>query len=136
MLRDFDIQYQPLEYEVLAPDGSEIRSVFSMQHGSVCHCRLPVSCVSRAHHHQNVDEFWYVVKGIGQVWRKLGDSEIIVDVFPGKYLNIPVSAHFQFKNTGSEPLEIVIFTMPPWPGPAEAVPVDGPWDPSDEDKLK
>ena len=130
MLRDFNIQNVPSDYEVLAPDGSEIRSIFAMQSGSVCHCRLPVNAVTIAQRHQTIDEFWYVIRGTGQVWRKLGNEEVILDVAPGKYLNIPVGAHFQFRTTSSEPLEIIIFTMPPWPGDSEAVRVEGPWQPS------
>jgi mannose-6-phosphate isomerase-like protein (cupin superfamily) len=130
MLRDFNIEDLPLEHDHIAPDGSEIRSPFSMKHGTVCHCRLPADRVSLAHHHKTVEEFWYVIKGQGQVWRKLDKSELITDISPGKYLNIPVGTHFQFRNTGSEPLEIMIFTMPPWPGPSEAVDVEGVWKPT------
>ena len=42
-------------------------------------------------------------------------------------LTIEVGTHFQFRNTGDEPLCIVITTMPPWPGEHEAAPVAGRW---------
>jgi hypothetical protein len=42
-------------------------------------------------------------------------------------LCIPLDVAFQFRATGPAPLEMVIATMPPWPGEAEAVFVDGPW---------
>jgi mannose-6-phosphate isomerase-like protein (cupin superfamily) len=55
------------------------------------------------------------------------EAEEIVDLEPGVALNIPVGVAFQFRALGSEPLELVIVTMPPWPGDDEAVPVDGRW---------
>jgi len=42
-------------------------------------------------------------------------------------LNIPLGVAFQFRALGSEPLELVIVTMPPWPGEGEAVRIDGRW---------
>jgi mannose-6-phosphate isomerase-like protein (cupin superfamily) len=77
--------------------------------------------------HQTVEELWYFVRGKGQVWRMLGDREMVVDVEPGWSLSIPTGASFQFRNTGDEPLEFVIVTMPPWPGDQEAVAMPGFW---------
>ena len=127
LLTDFNIQDLPEAYSYLAPDGSEIRMVFSMQHGGVCHCRLPANHVTKAVHHKTVDEFWYFIKGSGEVWRKTDQSDVTTTVFPGICLNISVGTHFQFRNTGNEPLELLIFTMPPWPGASESVDVEGQW---------
>jgi mannose-6-phosphate isomerase-like protein (cupin superfamily) len=49
---------------------------------------------------------------------------------PGLSLSIPTGAAFQFRNVGEETLEIVIVTMPPWPGADEALPCDGLWEPT------
>ena len=38
-------------------------------------------------------------------------------------LTIPLGTHFQFRSLGPGPLAAVAVTMPPWPGPDEAVPV-------------
>ena len=122
-----DTKRLPIEKTALAPDGSEIRELVQASGGSMVHCTLPVGGTSFAVKHRTVQELWYVVGGRGQVCRRLGDNESIVDLEPGVSLSIEVGTHFQFRNTGDDPLCIVITTMPPWPGDNEAVPVEGVW---------
>ena len=114
-------------YDTLAPDGSRIRFLPALEGGSMVHCTLNPGQVSRAVAHRTVEELWYVLEGAGQVWRRLGGEERIVDVFPGASLSIPVGAHFQFRTVGDGPLRIAIVTMPPWPGEDEAYTVEGCW---------
>ena len=80
--------------------------------------------------HRLVEEIWYFIRGRGQVWRKLGELEEVVDVSPGVSLTIPTKAHFQFRNLADEPLEFLLTTMPPWPGEDEAYRVEDYWPPS------
>lgn len=115
------------QYDYLAPDGSEIRLLPEVSGGGLAHCTLPPGKVSSAVVHQTVEEMWYFISGHGQVWRKLDDAEQIIDVSAGWSLTIPVGTHFQFRNTGNEPLCFVIATIPRWPGAHEAVPVPGKW---------
>ena len=122
-----DTQDLPSKYTVLAPDGSEIRELVRVSGGSMVHCTLPVGATSLAVTHRTVEEVWFVVSGRGQVWRKRDAQDSVVDASPGVSLSIEVGTHFQFRNTGDEPLCIVITTMPPWPGENEAVPVEGKW---------
>src|SRR5262245_48822636 len=103
-------------YDVLAPDGSEIRLLVRTGRGSMVHGLLPPGQVSRAIRHRAVDEVWFITAGTGQVWRKQGSDESVIDVEAGTALSIPVGTHFQFRTTGSEPLQFVLCTMPPWPG--------------------
>ena len=117
----------PAAYDILAPDGSEIRLLSAMNGGSMVHCTLPPGAVSMAVRHQTVEESWYFVGGRGQVWRKQGDHESVVDVDPGVCVTIELGAHFQFRNIGSEDLCFIICTVPPWPDEAEAVRVDDFW---------
>ncbi len=91
------------------------------------HCRLHVGGVSMAVTHRTVDEAWYFVQGKGEVWRKSGADESVVDVGPGVALTIEVGTQFQFRNTGDEALDFIIVTMPPWPGEHEATRVEGRW---------
>ena len=128
----FDLNDLPEEPDAIAPDGSEIR--FLKQWGdtvSIVHCTLPVGMVSAPVHHKTIEEMWFFVGGEGEVWRKDPDSPqnaSIEKVSAGKFLTIPTRAHFQFKNTGDEPLTFVIATLPAWPGDDEAVLVDeGGW---------
>lgn len=118
-------------YDTLAPDGSEIRLLAQTARGSMVHCTLPPGAVSVAVAHRTVEEVWYCLEGAGQVWRRLGGQERIVDVAPGVSLSIPVGARFQFRTTGPHPLRFIIVTMPPWPGAQEAYPVPGRWPTND-----
>ena len=117
----------PDHYDALASDGSEIRLLVRVAGGSMVHCTLPPGGVTRAVCHRTVEEVWYFLGGRGQVWRKQGEVEETTDVRPGMALSIPLGTHFQFRATGTDPLTFVITTVPPWPGPDEAVPVPGAW---------
>ena len=112
---------------IAAPDGSEIRELVAGGRASMVHCTLPAGGVSLAVRHRTVEELWFVTGGQGAVWRKLEGEEAVVAVGPGSALDIPLGAHFQFRNTGTEPLVILIATMPPWPGADEAPRVAGHW---------
>ena len=123
------------EYDYLAPDTSEIRRLQTKKHaekGDMAHCRLPAMSTSIAIKHQTVEEIWYFTNGIGEMWLKEKNGrEHVIKIEKGIALTIPREASFQFRNTSeTESLEIVITTMPPWPGPAEAIQVQGKWEPS------
>lgn len=115
-------------YDCLAPDGSEIRLLAETKRGSSVHCTLPPGKVSLAVAHRGVEEIWYFLGGRGQLWRKLGEREEVVDVSEGVSVSIPAGTHFQFRNTGGEPLRFVLTTMPPWPGEEEARRVEDHWE--------
>ena len=127
MTQTFDYKQLSNDLDVLAPDGSEIRLLSATSRASMVHCTLNPGEVSLAVAHRTVDEVWYFLEGTGQVWRRHGDTERVVDVAPGGSLSIPVGAHFQFRTTGDRPLRFLIVTMPPWPGHDEAYPVKGHW---------
>ena len=74
----------------------------------------------------------HAFQGAVVVERGDGDQEEVVDVRPGLAVTLPVGTEFQFRSTSGEPLAAVGVTMPPWPGPGEAVVVDGPWTPTVE----
>lgn len=117
------------KYDLLAPDGSEIRLLHSLAGASVVHCALPVGGVSTPVTHRTVEEIWVFLAGEGQVWRKLGERELVLDARPGLSLTIPLGTRFQFRNTGAVPLEFIIATTPPWPGEDEAIVLDaGRWE--------
>lgn len=115
------------KYNYLAPDTSEIRLLSNGVRGNMAHCTLPVGAVSHPVAHKTVEELWYFISGKGEMWRRLGEAEGVVEVKQGTSLNIPTGASFQFRNTGEEPLCFVITTMPCWPNMEEAVPVEGKW---------
>ena len=117
----------PGENFVTAPDGSEVRPLLEVARGGMALCTLPPGGVSKAVRHTTIEELWFVTAGRGQVWRKLGDREEVVEACVGRCLAIPTGAHFQFRNTGDVPFSFIMATMPPWPGMAEAVPVADHW---------
>lgn len=116
--------------DTLAPDGAHIRALVTVAGGSMVYCTLRPGQVTRAVQHRSVEEVWLCVAGAGQLWRQdvaTGTVET-VDLEAGVAVSIPVGTAFQFRCASSRPLELVIATMPPWPGPHEAVPVGGEWE--------
>jgi mannose-6-phosphate isomerase-like protein (cupin superfamily) len=110
-----------------APDGSEIRLLPTVSGGGLCHSTLNRGKTSFAVQHKSVEEIWYVLSGEGEIWAKLNEEEEVIPLNTGVSLAISPRTHFQFRTTSSEPLRMLIATMPPWPGPQEAVPVSGHW---------
>ena len=116
----------------IAPDGSEIRFLIEQRHGgqraSMVEVTLPPGQVSRTVWHQTVAEIWYILEGIGRVWRCPPDAEpsgvVAIRVEPGDALTIPTGWRFQFSSSSNEPLQFLCVTIPPWPGPDEAQPAD------------
>jgi mannose-6-phosphate isomerase-like protein (cupin superfamily) len=126
----FDTRHVAEAPGAIAPDGSEVRLLFSLPGGSMAVFRLMPKAVSRAVAHRAVEEIWYFTAGTGRMWRRHGDREQIVEVGPGVSITIPTGAHFQFRCDSGEPLEAVAVTMPPWPGCEEAYSVAGKWEPT------
>jgi mannose-6-phosphate isomerase-like protein (cupin superfamily) len=71
------------------------------------------------------------LSGEGELWRGATDGrESITRLIPGVCIDIPLGTAFQYRCIGDVPLVFTCTAMPPWPGDAEAVIVDGPWVPS------
>ena len=116
--------------DVIAADGSEVRVLCETPRGAMAMFTLLPGAVSKAVAHRTVEEIWCVIRGRGRLWRKTGDHEEVADLVAGLSVAIPTGTHFQFRNDGSQPLDIIAATMPPWPGDGEAYTVDGKWDPT------
>lgn len=115
----------PAKYDYLAPDGSEIRLLPTTPAGGLCHCTLPPGKTSSPKRHRKVEEIWFFLRGEGAVWRRYGSTSSVTPVRANSAVTVPYQTAFQFRNTGTEPLEFVILTTPAWPGPEEAVDVEG-----------
>jgi mannose-6-phosphate isomerase-like protein (cupin superfamily) len=106
-----------------APDGSTVRPLLSVPGaGGLATFTLPAGVTARAMRHRTVTEIWYVVGGVGQLWR---EPSSIVTLAPGVCATIRPGTAFQFR--AATELRIVAVTMPPWPGASEAVAATGPW---------
>lgn len=120
----------PIDPTITAPDGSQVRVLLSLSAGGMAHFELAPGKVAKAVTHRTVEEIWFVLDGEGQMWRKQGEREEIIDLKPGVCLTLPVGTHFQFRAREAASVSAVAVTMPPWPGNDEAVFVTGPWSPS------
>ena len=114
-------------YDYLAPDGSEIRLLAATGAGGLCHCTLPSGKTSSPVKHESVQELWYVLAGKGEIWRNDGHDDLVTPSEPGVSLLIDPGTRFQFRCLGPLPLEILIVTMPKWPGAHEAEAAPGYW---------
>ena len=113
--------------DAIAPDGSEVRLLEASARGSMAHFRLDAGLVSKAVKHRGVEELWFFTAGEGEMWRKSASGESVVTVSFGVSIATPAGTAFQFRATGTAPLEAVGVTMPPWPGMDEAIPAEGIW---------
>ena len=127
----FETRHISADRTAVAPDGSDVRVLLSLGGGGMAHFEIAPGQISRAVTHRTVEEIWFFLSGRGQMWRKQGEKEEIVDVFPGISLTIPLGTHFQFRSLGFEPLAAIGVTMPPWPGNDEAILVNGTWTPTE-----
>jgi mannose-6-phosphate isomerase-like protein (cupin superfamily) len=117
--------------DVIAPDGSEIRFLQSIDEASsMVHALLHSGTTTHAVHHITVEEGWVCVGGEGEFWCKNSEGESVINMKSGVSCEIPLGTTFQFRATGDDPLELVITTTPRWPGNQEAVRVEGKWKPS------
>ena len=113
-----------------SPLGAFIRYLQDGPHGTMIHSTVPPGMVGRACHFRSIDEYWFVLSGRGEVWRRARDgAESITELRPGVSVDIPLGTEFQYRCTGGEPLAFICTPLPPWPGDEEAVLVDGPWEP-------
>jgi mannose-6-phosphate isomerase-like protein (cupin superfamily) len=122
---DFATMRLPATPTEVAPDGSDVRVLLLGTAGGMAHFELGPGKTSKPFRHRTVEEIWYILGGRGQMWRQQDGRSEIVDLDAGTCISIPVGTYFQFRALGFEPLAAIGLTMPNWPGPEEAIPVDG-----------
>jgi mannose-6-phosphate isomerase-like protein (cupin superfamily) len=120
----------PSTPDASSPAGAQIRYLMESATGNMIHSTVPPGQVNRATVHATVNEFWYVLSGKGEIWRRDGEGEQTVVMEPGVSIDIPTGTAFQYRCNGSEPLRFICIAMPPWPGDMEATFVEGPWEPT------
>jgi mannose-6-phosphate isomerase-like protein (cupin superfamily) len=129
-MSEFSTKRLPVDRDVIAPDGSDVRILLGLAGGSMAHFELAPEETSIAVAHRTVEEIWFFLGGCGEMWRKQGEREEVVSVDPGVCITIPHGTHFQFRSVGRQPLTALGVTMPPWPGEGEAYAVEGKWAPT------
>ncbi len=65
----FDTRRASAAPDVIAPDGSEVRVLCATARGSMAMFSLMPGAISRAVAHRTIDEVWYFIRGVGQMWR-------------------------------------------------------------------
>lgn len=118
---------EPIE---IAPDGSSVRVLMRTERASVVLCTLAAGAISRPVRHNSVEEIWYCLRGSGRLWRQNSAGANLDELAPGRLCAITPGTCFQFRNDAAEPLEILITTIPPWPGTHEASVCAAHWLPS------
>ena len=113
-----------------SPLGAYVRSLMDGPHGNMIHSTVPPGMVGRACRFRTIDEFWFVLSGEGEIWRKgIDGSEGVTRLVPGVCIDIPLGTTFQYRCTGNVPLVFTCTAMPPWSGDDEAEITDGAWIP-------
>jgi mannose-6-phosphate isomerase-like protein (cupin superfamily) len=113
-----------------SPAGVDIRFIMDGPTGNMIHATVPPGQINRATIHETVSEFWHVLEGSGEIWRKDETEERVTALVPGVSVDIPVGTAFQYRNVGAVPLKFICISMPPWPGDHEASPLTGAWEPT------
>ncbi|MEP4198534.1 MAG: cupin domain-containing protein [Aliishimia sp.] len=113
-----------------SPAGADIRFIMDGTTGNMIHSTVPPGQINKATRHETVSEFWYILDGQGEIWRRAGDQEKVTSLVAGVSIDIPVGTAFQYRNVGSTPLKFICVSMPPWPGDHEASHLEGAWAPT------
>jgi mannose-6-phosphate isomerase-like protein (cupin superfamily) len=113
-----------------SPAGADIRFIMDGTTGNMIHSTVPPGQINRATVHATVSEFWHVLEGTGEIWRKDETEERVTSLLPGVSVDIPVGTAFQYRNVGDVDLKFICISMPPWPGDHEASSLRGAWEPT------
>ena len=120
-----------------SPLGSHIRFIMDGTHGNMIHGTVPVGMVGRACRFRTVDEYWFILSGEGEIWRKGPDGdESVTRLVPGVSIDIPLGTSFQYRCLSDADLVFTCTAMPLWPGDDEAEIIDGPWVPNPDVDVK
>jgi mannose-6-phosphate isomerase-like protein (cupin superfamily) len=120
----------PSTPDARSPAGADIRYLMEGETGNMIHSTVRPGQVNRATVHSTVSEFWHVLSGEGEIWRRNNTDEETTTLERGVSIDIPVGTAFQYRCTGSDPLEFLCISMPPWPRDREATVIEGPWEPT------
>ncbi len=121
----------PIHPDKSSPAGAAVRIMMQSSTGGMIHSTLKPHQTTKAVCHSRVNEFWYVLEGHGEIWRKEGELEEVTSLTPGVAIDIDVGTQFQYRNIGTEEFKFICITMPPWSGIYESTYVEGHWEPSE-----
>ncbi len=99
----FETMTLPIQPDVRAPDDSQVRILLRLDPGSMAHFRLESGQISKAVTHRRVDELWYVVSGLGEMWRSQGGDSEVVQLSEGLLREYSAGTSFQSAAQGKSP---------------------------------
>jgi mannose-6-phosphate isomerase-like protein (cupin superfamily) len=100
--------------DYIAPSGkTEIRLLPSFRSGELTHATLPAGGVSKPAYVDEAEAF-YVLRGVGHIWRAGEDGEEVVELRPRRCVLMPPGVGFQYRALASEPLVFIVAVMPQW----------------------
>lgn len=120
----------PIAPDAKSPAGADIRFIMDGATGNMIHSTVKPNQINRATIHATVSEFWYILDGTGEIWRKDETGEKVTRLEAGTSIDIPVGTGFQYRCVGDANLKFICISMPPWPGDHEATYIEGPWEPT------
>ncbi|PCI64318.1 MAG: cupin [Kordiimonadales bacterium] len=113
--------------DATSPAGADIRFIMDGTTGNMIHSTVKPGQINRATVHATVSEFWHILSGTGEIWRKDDEQEKVTRLVEGTSIDIPFGTSFQYRNTGADDLKFICIAMPKWPGDSEAAFVKGIW---------
>jgi mannose-6-phosphate isomerase-like protein (cupin superfamily) len=117
----------PENFDTNSPAGASVRLLVGNEKGGMIHSTVPPFQINRAVVHSTVDEFWYVLRGFGEIWQDDGKNSIVTPLVSGVSIELLKGTRFQYRNVANEELAFICVTVPAWPGDNEAQFVDGIW---------
>lgn len=68
--------------------GADNRFIMGGEKCNMIQITVPAHQVNKATVHATVMEFWYVLKGHGEIWREYGAKSCITELVPGTSIDI------------------------------------------------
>lgn len=109
----------PKGYQHVSPAGAEVRLLMNNRYGGIAHCTLRNNKISKAVRHRSVSEFWHILAGSGEIWRRFEGVESVTPLVAEITIDIPLGTDFQYRSARNTDLVFICVTMPPWPGEDE-----------------
>lgn len=121
-------QVVELPVEPVGVRGVQVRLLAEHDAGGLRHGTVSAGETSEAARHRQVEELGYVLDGYGELCRRqdglAADTTLLQ---PGVAVDLATGITFQLRNTGAEPLRLLLLSLPSWPGPEETVAAEGCW---------
>ncbi|MCK0103331.1 cupin domain-containing protein [Pseudohalocynthiibacter aestuariivivens] len=102
----------PTQPDAKSPAGADIRFIMDGPTGNMIHSTVSAGQTNRATVHATVSEFWHILDGQGEIWRRSGDEEYITSLTKGVSIDIPVDTAFSIGMLGTNPCGSFAYLCP------------------------